>query len=310
MTRPVPEPMARVSPALRAASLPFLRLACLALALAAVLGSPLARAAAPAEDGLYAEFVTSKGEFTCRLEYTKVPRTVANFIVLAEGTRDWIDFTTARIVQGRYFDGITFHRVIPGFMIQSGSRNALGTDGPGYRFKDEFHETLRHSKAGTLSMANSGVDSNGAQFFVTVTNTPWLDNKHSVFGEVVQGLDLVHEISKVPRNAGDKPLEPIVLQTIRIVRNGAAAQAFDPAKVSPPLPDVGVVPTGILLTTNKLLLPLQARPGHSLHAFFGTNLVQWSIQSFHFTNAIPDLDASGLRGRRELFFRILDGGQN
>lgn len=260
----------------------------------------------PAADGLYAGFDTSGGVFWCRLEYERAPRTVANFVGLAEGSRDWIDFPSAKIVRRPFYDGLTFHRIIANFMLQGGSRNGQGTDGPGYQFSDEFHATLRHSKPGILSMANSGPDSNGSQFFVTVTNTPWLDGVHTVFGEVVEGMDIVYQLSRVPTGANDRPVTPVVLSRVQILRRGAAATAFDPAAVSPALPDVGVVPHALELTTDRLLLLLQPRTNHFQHAFFSADLSAWNHQSFR--GAPVSLDASGLRGQPRLFFRVLDGG--
>lgn len=260
----------------------------------------------PTADGLYARFETTLGTFWCRLEYQKVPRTVANFVTLAEGTRDFVEFPTSRIARRPYYDGLIFHRVITNFMIQSGSPNGRGTDGPGYAFKDEFNATLKHAAAGTLSMANSGPNSNGSQFFVTVTNTPWLDGVHSVFGQVVEGLGVVHDISQVPRDASDRPLTPVLMNSVRIVRIGPAATAWDPATVTPALPSVHVVPIALRVTTAKTELLLQSRSNHFQHAFFGSTLGTWSSQSFR--GAVTNLDATGLRGSSQMFFRALAGG--
>lgn len=267
---------------------------------------PGVASADPVADGLYARFDTTLGTFWCRLEYQKVPRTVANFVQLASGTRDTVDFATSRIVRRSYYDGILYHRVIPGFMIQGGSPNGRGTDGPGYQFKDEFDATLRHSAAGTLSMANSGPNSNGSQFFVTVTNTPWLDGVHSVFGQVVEGMDVVHTISKVPRDTSDKPLTPVVMNAVRIVPVGAAATAWDAAAVTPPLPTVGKVPTALRITPAKTELLLQASSNRLQHAFFGPAIGSWNFQTFR--GMVTNLDATGLRGPAQMFFRTLDGG--
>lgn len=280
----------------------FLRLA----ALATLLFTGLPLRAEPATDGLYAGFVTTQGTFWCRLEFTKAPRTVANFVSLAEGTRNWIDNTTAKIVRRPFFQGIRFHRVIKSFMIQSGSPNGQGTDGPGYQFADEFHSDLKHSKPGVLSMANSGRNSNGSQFFVTVTNTAWLDGKHSVFGEVVEGMDLVHAISNVATDTSDRPLTPVVINEVRILRIGAAAQAFRPEDITPSLPDVGVVPTAIQLTTNQLALLVDSRTNHYLHAYITTDLQNWTWQLIR--SSPKTLKADGFLGRPQVFFRVLDGG--
>ena len=133
---------------------------------------------------MYAQFVTSEGSFTVRLFDQEAPKTVENFVGLAEGTKEWTDPRTNKKVTAPYYDGVIFHRVINGFMIQSGDPLGQGIGGPGYKFKDEFHPTLRHNKAGILSMANSGPNTNGGQFFITLGPTPHLDDRHSVFGEV------------------------------------------------------------------------------------------------------------------------------
>lgn len=282
--------------------------AILAAAAAAMLssGSLPAAAAEPSADGLYAGFTTRLGSFWCRLDFDKAPRTVANFVSLAEGTRDWIDFKSARIVRRPFHTGIGFHRIISGFMVQGGSPNGLGNDGPGYRFADEFHPELRHTRPGTLSMANSGRNSNGSQFFITVTNTPWLDNLHSVFGEVVDGMDIVYAISAVPTDLNDRPTEPVIIQDLRILRVGAAAQAFDPAAVTPPLPAVGVIPISLQTTPDSLAVLLRTRSNHIQHVFFGSDFNTWTAQSFLGTPT--NLNASSLRGFSHFFFKALDGG--
>lgn len=195
---------------------------------AGLMGLALAASVARAErpDGLYAEFQTSMGTFTCRLEMEQAPRIVANFVGLATGERAWLS-ADGRVRTAPFYDGLMFHRVVAGFMIQSGSPNGEGTDDPGYAVLDEFDPALRHDAAGVLSMANTGPNSNGSQFFVTVADTAWLDDVHCVFGRVVEGLDVVTAISQVGTDAEDRPVTPVVLQNVRIQRVGAAAQAFD-----------------------------------------------------------------------------------
>jgi len=168
---------------------------------------------------LQAHFTTSEGNFTVRLFDEEVPNTVANFVGLAEGTKEFIDPKTGQKAKRRYFDGLIFHRVIEGFMIQGGDPLGTGTGGPGYKFADEFHPKLKHTQAGILSMANAGPNSNGSQFFITLAATPWLDNKHSVFGEVVEGADVVTKIGSTPTSKpGDRPLKPITIQSVTISR--------------------------------------------------------------------------------------------
>jgi peptidyl-prolyl cis-trans isomerase A (cyclophilin A) len=166
---------------------------------------------------LYAHFITSEGTFTARLFDAEVPNTVANFVGLAEGTKEWTDPRTHGKVKQPYYNGTVFHRVIAGFMIQGGDPLGQGTGGPGYKFADEFSPKLRHSKAGILSMANSGPNSNGGQFFITLAETSWLNDKHSVFGEIVEGMDVVKKIGGVATSKpGDRPLKPITIESVTI----------------------------------------------------------------------------------------------
>jgi peptidyl-prolyl cis-trans isomerase A (cyclophilin A) len=167
---------------------------------------------------VFAEFVTNEGSFTARLFEDEVPLTVGNFIGLAEGTKEWTDPRTNAKVTQPYYDGIIFHRVIDGFMIQGGDPLGQGIGGPGYKFADEFHPSCRHSKAGILSMANSGPNTNGGQFFITLGPTPHLDNRHSVFGEVVSGMDIVRRIGSTPTGRQDRPVKDIVIQSVTIAR--------------------------------------------------------------------------------------------
>ena len=154
----------------------------------------------------YAVFDTSEGKFKVRLFQAEAPKTVENFVTLADGTKTGKPF----------YDGTIVHRVIPDFMIQAGDPEGTGRGGPGYKFADEFHPSLRHTKPGILSMANAGPNTNGSQFFVTVAATPWLDNKHTVFGEVTEGYDVVKKISEVPRNPQDRPVKEVRVNSVTI----------------------------------------------------------------------------------------------
>ena len=168
---------------------------------------------------LFAHFTTSEGNFTVRLFDVEAPKTVANFTGLAEGTTEWTDPRMGKKTKEPYYNGTVFHRVIADFMIQGGDPLGQGTGGPGYKFADEFNAKLRHAKPGILSMANSGPNTNGGQFFVTLVPTPWLDNKHSVFGEVTEGMDVVNKIGKTATSKpGDRPVKPITVESVTIER--------------------------------------------------------------------------------------------
>jgi peptidylprolyl isomerase len=166
-------------------------------------------------DGLYAKMDTDKGVITLSLEYKKVPMTVSNFVGLAEGVLNREKPNTP------FYDGLKFHRVIENFMIQGGCPLGTGTGGPGYKFPDEFDSSLRHTSGGILSMANAGPGTNGSQFFITHVETPWLDDKHTIFGHVVEGMDIVNSVAQ-----GDK------INSVKIVRVGADAEAFVVTKES------------------------------------------------------------------------------
>jgi peptidyl-prolyl cis-trans isomerase A (cyclophilin A) len=164
------------------------------------------------ENGIYAKFNTAKGSILVKLEHEKTPGTVGNFVALAEGNLE----NKSRKQGEPFYDGLKFHRVIPHFMIQGGCPQGTGTGGPGYKFEDEFHPDLKHDKPGVLSMANSGPGSNGSQFFITHIPTDWLDNKHTVFGNVVEGQDIVDSVAQ-----GD------ALESVEIIREGAAAKNWN-----------------------------------------------------------------------------------
>jgi peptidyl-prolyl cis-trans isomerase A (cyclophilin A) len=188
----------------------------------------------PGEGDLYARIHTSMGPIVVRLEEQRAPRTVANFVGLATGAVDWHDPVANRAAKGTpAFDGTRFHRVIPKFMIQCGDplsrspefANRWGVGGPGYEFEDEFHPELKHDGPGILSMANAGPGTNGSQFFITHRAVSHLDRKHSVFGRVVAGLDVVTRIGDAPRDRNDRPREDIMLERVELFRSATAPTA-------------------------------------------------------------------------------------
>lgn len=165
---------------------------------------------------VYAMFETSKGSITCILYPKQAPKTVENFIQLANGTKEWVDPQTGEKVKKPLYNGTIFHRVIPNFMIQGGDPLGKGVGGPGYKFEDECATELNFNQPGMLAMANAGPNTNGSQFFITVAPTPWLHMHHTIFGQVVAGQDVADAISMVDRDKSDRPLEPVVLKKISI----------------------------------------------------------------------------------------------
>jgi peptidyl-prolyl cis-trans isomerase A (cyclophilin A) len=183
------------------------------------------KAPAKRSPGLYAIMTTNRGTIVLKLFEKEAPKTVANFVGLATGKKAWTDPKTGKKVKRPFYNGLTFHRVIPDFMIQGGDPNGNGSGGPGYEFANETSPSLRHDRPGRLSMANAGPDTNGSQFFITVAAKPHLDGGYSIFGQVVEGMPVVLKIVNAPRDASDKPLEPQIIRSVKIERVGAAPAA-------------------------------------------------------------------------------------
>ncbi len=225
---------------------------------------------------IYADVSTSMGDFTIELNHAAAPATVANFIGLAAGTRAWVDPLTGAVKNEPFYDGVTFHRVIANFMSQTGSRKGDGTDGPGYAFRDEFAGGLTHSGPHIVSMANSGPNTNGSQFFITDVAASHLDGKHTVFGMISSGQAVVDAINNVPTTA-EKPNTPVVIESIRIRRVGAAAENFDEHAHS--LPTV-VRPQGQLRPVPGESVTWECAaaqpPGTVFRATRSTDLAGWS----------------------------------
>lgn len=175
------------------------------------------------EDGLYAKMTTNHGAMTIKLFEEEAPMTVANFVGLAEGTKE----NKAKAKGVPYYDGIVFHRVIKDFMIQGGDPDGIGTGGPGYNFEDEIDPSLTHDGKGILSMANAGPGTNGSQFFITEIATPWLDGRHTVFGKVIEGLEVIDSIANVEKTRDDKPVVPVVIEKVEIARKGDKYEKYD-----------------------------------------------------------------------------------
>jgi len=168
---------------------------------------------------LTATLTTTQGTVTIRLFPDHAPKTVKNFVELAEGGREWTDPRTRAVTKDKLYDGTVFHRVIAGFMIQGGDPLGTGTGGPGYRFGDEIHPDLQFSRPYLLAMANAGPGTNGSQFFITVAPAPWLNGKHTIFGEVIGGADIIDRISRVQTVPGDRPVTDVVLESVTIERS-------------------------------------------------------------------------------------------
>ena len=255
-------------------------------------------------EGIFADFTTSMGSFTCRLEYARAPRTVANFIGLASGQRAWLDLTNGMARSQPFFNGVLFHRVIRGFMIQGGSPGGLGTDGPGYSFEDEFDPTLRHDSFGVLSMANSGPDSNGSQFFITVGATPWLNDLHTVFGRLVDGSNVVYNISRVPTDNSDRPLTSVVINDVQIRRVGAAAEAFDIHAQG--LPVVTNINLGISRVGSGVVLSVGGRTNVDNRLYSSTNLHRWTGTSLGLATLTPLSTVTVNQSAPFRFFRVTE----
>ena len=239
-----------------------------------LLGSPSTGEAQT--NGIFADFQTSLGDFTCGLDFTNAPMTVANFIGLAEGERNWLNLETGKVERRPFYDGLTFHRVVTNFVIQTGSREGDGSDGPGYTFRDEFSTNALHGTAGALSMANSGLNSNGSQIFVTLRPTPELDFVHSVFGRVTSGMNVVSAIGVVPVDGDETPLTPVVLQQVVIRRVGAEAQNFNVHAYG--LPEIQPAPVDIRSYPNGVQLQFPTYLDHEYLLYFSSALSSWESQ--------------------------------
>jgi len=250
----------------------------------------------PQDDGIYAQFAVTHDstayEFTARLHYQEVPMTVLNFIELAEGSKQWADFASSTARTASFYDGLTFHRVVSGFVIQAGSRNGLGTDGPGYLFPDDMDGGFSHSGPGILSMANSGVNTNGSQFFITLGAATNLDGKHSIFGVIVDGLSDVTSLGAVSVDGNSKPVSDMVINSVTIIRVGNDALNFSSAGQIRPRVRSLVLPDFISETGPSYAIRILGRDATYGYRLYGSPDLQNTWATL-FT-AAPDFSANGV----------------
>jgi peptidyl-prolyl cis-trans isomerase A (cyclophilin A) len=232
--------------------------------------------ATPSTNGLYAGIFTTKGVIWCSLRYDLVPRAAANFISLADGTKPWLDYSRGQVVQRPFYNGIIFHRVVAGFVIQAGSPNGMGNDDPGYAFNDQFNPALNNDSAGVLAWANSGTNSNGSQFYITLSPQPELDGHYTVFGSVVEGMNVVTNIGGVATDTNSKPLVPIVITNVTILRIGTAASNFNANAVSPPLPNPSIKAQRIFTSGSDLILAWNYTPNCVYRICYSSDLQTWT----------------------------------
>jgi peptidyl-prolyl cis-trans isomerase A (cyclophilin A) len=268
-----------------------------------VVGFNATRCSAQYTNGIFAEFNTSMGNYTCVLYYAYAPKAVANFIGLATGKRAWLDLTSGVVKTNPFYNGLTFHRVITNFVIQAGSPNGLGTDGPGYAFVDEITNALQFDRYGVLAMANSGPDSNGSQFFVLATNNwPSLNNGYTVFGRLYGGSNVVHAINRVATDANNKPLSNVYINSIKIVTNGSAATAFNINAQGLPL--VTNLDLTIAVAGTNVALTFSNRLYADNRIYSSSNLVGWTPNLLGIDNSQPITNTIFWNGSAPaLFFR-------
>ena len=258
--------------------------------------------AVPSADGLYATFQTTEGTFTIELAFEKAPMTVANFVGLAEGSRAWVDFEKGQASTEPFFDGLKIPRADPGFVIQMGSPDNTVGGGPGYRFGDEFHPDLTHAGPGIVSMANSGANTNGSQFFITLAAATSLDRKHAVFGSVVEGLDIVQAIGLL---AGGT----VTIQSVTITRTGAAATAFDVSAWGLPVVKKSSVELDATAAPAAFFLNYLPEPFTQYYGFNSTDLNQWGEtfrDSFVEDLSVEPVDVTAqVAGQDQHFFKLI-----
>lgn len=262
----------------------------------------LIAASLPLRGQIYADFTTTLGDFSVELDYTNSPLTVANFIMLAEGTRDWVDSGNGAVRSNTpYYDGITFHRIVETFVNQAGSQNGIGTDGPGYAFPDEVSNGLTFDTPYLIAMANSGPNTNGSQFFITVGTPTFLDGVHTIFGSVTSGTSVMDAMNGVTVDADEKPLTDITINSVTIRRVGTAANAFD--EFSQILPTVQSVTPSISFPTSTATLNFDQAIRTSFNVYSSPDLLTWTSQNRYldYTNSIQNTFDTDISASRQFF---------
>ncbi|MGJ8645094.1 MAG: peptidylprolyl isomerase [Luteolibacter sp.] len=262
----------------------------------------LIAASLPLRAQIYADFTTSDGDFTVELDYTNSPLTVANFIMLAEGTRDWVDSANGAVrTNTPYYDGIIFHRVVETFVNQAGSQNGIGTDGPGYAFPDEVSNGLSFDTPYLIAMANSGPNTNGSQFFITVGTPTFLDGVHTIFGSVTSGTSVMDAINVVSTDADKKPDTDITINSVTIRRVGVAANAFD--EFSQIFPTVQSVTPNITFPASTATLNFDQAARTSFSVYTSPDLLTWAQQNRYldFTNSVQSTFDTGISASQQFF---------
>lgn len=252
---------------------------------------------------IFADFSTTLGDFTAELDYSNSPLTVANFISLAQGSRSWVDSKNGAVrVNTPYYNGIIFHRVITGFVNQAGSQNGLGTDSPGYTFPDEVSNGLSFDTPYLLAMANSGPNTNGSQFFITLGTPSNLNGVHTIFGSITSGREVIDTINTVATDANNKPTTPVTINSVTIRRVGVEATAFDEAAQL--LPIVQSVSPAISFSARTAILIAEQLPQTTLRIYSSPDLVNWSPQSRYLDSlsSIQNTFDTGTSAPQQFFF--------
>lgn len=252
---------------------------------------------------IFADFSTTLGDFTAQLDYTSSPRTSANFITLAQGSRAWVDSENGAVrTHTPYYNGIIFHRVIEGFVNQAGSQNGIGTDGPGYTFPDEVSNDLTFDAPYLLAMANSGPNTNGSQFFITVGTPSNLNGVHTIFGSITSGTNVIDSINTVATDNNNKPTTPVTINSVTIRRVGAEAIAFD--ETAQLLPSIQSVTPTISFPTSAATLNTGQSPGTTLRIYASPDLISWTPQSRYLDSlsSAQNTFETGVSAAQQFFF--------